>query len=410
MPEATPSAQETPRDNASTAPEEEAAAAVPDTDKFLESILNSTESSDSDDAVQTTSSQEPADSPVPAPPSIPQTPSPSPTIPSAENSTVVPLSGDSQDVLSTESDQLAKSDSNLNSTFSATDTSTNEPAESTPTDNGPESVQKDDFLKTFTSEQNTVPINQSQETMQDQAPSTFSNPTETSFQTMDGVANDIRQGEEPPKSVVDSPPAMMPPKQPSKKSSRGLLVAVVLILAAVAAYLLYTSFFAAQDSYQSSDTQDDLVSDEAEESYLTQTNDEVRKSDLAKIYQALKNYYSATGKYPFAESRVSLNNSDNVLEKELVSAGYLTILPADPDAQKYYAYKSDGTTFSLTAVLDEESDPEATIIDSLAIYEITQETVSVNSSNADEGIYLPEEEDYSSNPFYPSGSSQSDIE
>jgi len=394
MPEATPSAQPG-LNNATTEGGEEEGATVPDTDKFLESILNSTENSPDSEAPAPVAPQPPLNPPIEPASEVSREAVSSPMMsPNTENlnsnTESIQQAGGSDDGLG-----LPSNDS-LNSTFAQPDTPQSEPV--TP--------QGDNFLQSFSSNQGSdIPINQAQETSDSSIPGS----SQSGIGAMDSVAGDIRQPEEPPRSIVDSPPAMMPPKPPVKKSSRSLVIAFILILAVVAAYLLYNSFFAAQDSYQTSDTQEDFVSDEAEESYLTQSNDEVRKNDLAKIYQALKSYYSATGKYPYAASRVSLNNSDNVLEKELVAANYITVLPADPDADKYYAYKSDGSTFSLTAVLDDEADPEATVIDSLPIYEITEETVSVNSSSENEDVYLPEDEDYSSNPFYPSGSSQSDI-
>lgn len=229
---------------------------------------------------------------------------------------------------------------------------------------------------------------------------------------LDGVVNGITPPEEPAKSVMENPSAMIPPRSPKTKSSRLLIIVLLVLAIVVAGYLAYTSFFAAQDSYDSVSVDDSANTDEAEE-YTTQTNDEVRKNDLADIYSALRSYYSATGKYPVAESRVSLNSSDNILEKELVSAGYINLIPADPDAEKYYAYKSDGITFSLTAVLDDPSDPEATVINSMAIYEITQETVT--ASDDEMSVSLPDqtlsgddsvEADAQSNPFYPAGTEE----
>ena len=111
------------------------------------------------------------------------------------------------------------------------------------------------------------------------------------------------------------------------------------------------------------------------------TNDQQRKKDLADLQTALKNYRSGSTTYPVAEKLVFLSNPDNPL-KILVTMNLIAKLPQDPDSTKQYAYKSDGTTYKLTAMLDNASDPEATVEGGNTLYVVTQDTVTSTASTS----------------------------
>lgn len=95
----------------------------------------------------------------------------------------------------------------------------------------------------------------------------------------------------------------------------------------------------------------------------TKTSDEQRKTDLQTISVALEQYKVALGSYPIASETIKLNTPGNILQAQLVPT-YLRSLPVDSKASEgwYYAYKSNGSTFSLSARLESSSDPGAVMI------------------------------------------------
>lgn len=93
----------------------------------------------------------------------------------------------------------------------------------------------------------------------------------------------------------------------------------------------------------------------------TLAGDDKRKSDLASIKTALNEYKSKVGSYPTSTSLDKLNGSGSIVAAALVP-NYIESLPLDPKDSSgwYYAYKSDGKTFSLSARLEDATDPSAT--------------------------------------------------
>lgn len=349
-----------------TQPVQEETAAVPDTDKFLESILDNSTS-------QPQSS--PTDSSAPA----------SPEVPAPVTSPVAPLAADQTTTIPVE--PIAP-----------------EPAIAPPPAANPEPTE--------------IPVTGSQQT--DTPPK-----IKDDIRGLDTVMNGITPPNEPSKPISENPIGAMKAQSGSGKSMKNILLVVLVIGLCVAGYFTYKMMFGGTVSDEASTngtTGSNLsgATDEVEQ----QTNDEIRKQDLANIQIALQSYFSATGKYPLAETRVQLNTADNVLEKELVTAGYLSAIPSDPDSTKYYAYKSDGASFSLTAVLDSVTDTEAKVSGSLAIYEVTQDSVvttNPNSVSSTTDSALVDQADSSTdstvstdttessiNPFYPSGSTTAD--
>jgi hypothetical protein len=101
------------------------------------------------------------------------------------------------------------------------------------------------------------------------------------------------------------------------------------------------------------------------------TNDATRKGDLARIQLALKNYYADNAKYPESAVVVKTSDPQSVLALALVTT-YIPALPDDPLAPKYYyGYKSDGRSFTLTCVLEDQTDASGVISGNLNIYTVT---------------------------------------
>lgn len=235
---------------------------------------------------------------------------------------------------------------------------------------------------------------------------------------LDTVMNGITPPNEPSKPISDNPVSAMQAQKASGGSMKTILLLVLLVALGIGGYFAYTMMFKASTNTEVPTTTDVTTTEESPATAVTKSNDETRKENLAKIQVALKSYFSATGKYPLATELVKLNTPDNILEKELVGAGYITAVPTDPDTSKYYAYKSDGSTFSLTAVLDNAQDPEAKVSGALALYEITQDSLITTSPNSVTQIASPTvpgaestvaATDESLNPFYPSGSSTAEV-
>lgn len=110
------------------------------------------------------------------------------------------------------------------------------------------------------------------------------------------------------------------------------------------------------------------------------TNDDVRKADLISIKDALKKYYQANQAYPVAATTDKTSDSSSVL-KALVPT-YLASLPTDPVATRYYAYTSDGKTFTLTAVLDDTTDPAGIKSGNYYLYKVTDTSTETPTSSS----------------------------
>jgi flagellar basal body-associated protein FliL len=171
-------------------------------------------------------------------------------------------------------------------------------------------------------------------------------------------------------------------KSAGKSNSLKLVILILVALVVViGGYILFTRFFG--KSTTSTLTTATPVSNASSEATATTkaTLDNQRKSDLHTIQEALINYFAAQSKYPVSEKLVLLSTSGNILEKELIPT-YLNKLPADPVATKSYGYKSDGKTFTLTAVLDNTSDPDVTLEGGLPLFEVTPSTVFESTTPA----------------------------
>ena len=204
-------------------------------------------------------------------------------------------------------------------------------------------------------------------------------------QSLSGVGIDSISSKEPPTAEGDD---MMNAKRPKSKSGSFKIVLAIVLAALVVAvgYYVYTVLFSDQDSTYQSDVGEipeeiDYSAGLEDSAYVT--DDEQRKTDLAQIEGALLDYFAGQGSFPVAES-LTLLTAGNILETELVPT-HLSVLPADPSVTKSYGYKSDGSTFTLSAILDDSSDAEAILEGNQAIYSVvydpTKATASVSATS-----------------------------
>ena len=99
--------------------------------------------------------------------------------------------------------------------------------------------------------------------------------------------------------------------------------------------------------------------------------DTKRKADLASIAKALESSRGATGKYPVSQASEKIAASAGTLYSSLVPT-YLTILPIDPKSPtNYYGYKSDGSSYTLTCVLEDTTDTSGKMVGSVFLYSLS---------------------------------------
>lgn len=113
-------------------------------------------------------------------------------------------------------------------------------------------------------------------------------------------------------------------------------------------------------------------------------NDQQRKTDLANIKTALTAYYQANQSYPIATTEEK--TSDQKCALNVLVPTYLASLPVDPASPvNYYAYQSDGKTYTLTAALEDMTDPLGIQVGNYYIYKVTDssvETPQATNSNS----------------------------
>ncbi len=104
--------------------------------------------------------------------------------------------------------------------------------------------------------------------------------------------------------------------------------------------------------------------------HSTYERDRKRKSDLTRIAEALDLSVRAGETVPLAPTAVRLDGTNDASS---LLATYFEQVPRDPlPDQYYYGYRSDdGITYSLTAVLEDPTDPEGTTLGSYHLYTVT---------------------------------------
>ncbi len=96
--------------------------------------------------------------------------------------------------------------------------------------------------------------------------------------------------------------------------------------------------------------------------------DSKRKTDVGSVLDALKQYKADNGSYPVSKTLLKLNASGNIIEQALVPK-YISALPSDPTDGWYYAYKSnEGKNCSISARLENASDPLGQTIGGVLLY------------------------------------------
>ncbi len=110
------------------------------------------------------------------------------------------------------------------------------------------------------------------------------------------------------------------------------------------------------------------VSDTSSAPSVVPSNDSIRKADLQVIKTALNAYKKAHGAYPKASTLDKLNQNSSPTKTSLVT--YLKEMPTDPKASDgwYYAYVSDGVTFTLSARIEDLTDTEKTKVGDIYLY------------------------------------------
>jgi hypothetical protein len=103
--------------------------------------------------------------------------------------------------------------------------------------------------------------------------------------------------------------------------------------------------------------------------------DQQRKNDLAQIKGALEKYFEGNQKYPIAAKIEKISDAKSTAYQALVP-DYIETMPNDPASPtKFYGYQSvDGTSFELSAVLDNTEDTEGIQKGDLYLYLLTNKS------------------------------------
>ena len=202
----------------------------------------------------------------------------------------------------------------------------------------------------------------------------------------DGVSLDGVQtapaAPEPPQTT-DAPVSSNVFSQPPKGGSGGMKKIILAVLALIViggGYYAYAMFAGGSGTTNTAAKTKTATASKVAGVTASSPNDTQRKTDLGVIRDALMNYYSGSNQYPVSADIVMLNVTGNVLEQALVPQ-YLAKLPTDPDTTKAYGYKSDGMSFTLSAVLDNTSDSEAVMESGKAIYKLTNSSSASSTTN-----------------------------
>ena len=210
--------------------------------------------------------------------------------------------------------------------------------------------------------------------------------------------------ETPPASApapVAPPPQNMPPTQsfpaggyqpvgmePAKGKS-SLILIIVLVIILILGGLVFASWEgwinlgSIQNLWKKSSTTTTTTPVSTTTTTTTNANDQQRKTDLANLKSALAKYYQANQSYPVAATLQKTLDPNNVLA--VLIPTYISKLPTDPlSPTYYYGYLSDGKTYTITAVLEDKTDPTGIQQGTNYIYKVTNtstETPSASSSS-----------------------------
>ncbi len=100
----------------------------------------------------------------------------------------------------------------------------------------------------------------------------------------------------------------------------------------------------------------------------TKGRDQKRKDDLSAVGDALAIYQRENKKYPVANKIIKLSDDGNAVQKAIKDI--LSPLPNDPTPDTfYYGYSSNGTTATLTAVMEDSNEVNCTVSGNYCIYQ-----------------------------------------
>lgn len=189
------------------------------------------------------------------------------------------------------------------------------------------------------------------------------------------------QGEAAPQSQPDFtvppqevPGQAQPPQAGGSKVLPILLIIVLLLIAGVAlAYFMNWISLPFLDSLLGREQPTEEVAPAEGTAEVTPyPEDTQRKNDLQQIKAALEKYFEDSQKYPVAKVLENSSKTTSTIYQAL-APNYLETMPTDPASpSKYYGYQSaDGTSFELSAVLDNPDDTEGVKRGNLMLYILT---------------------------------------
>lgn len=210
-----------------------------------------------------------------------------------------------------------------------------------------------------------------------------------------------------------------PPRAAAKpKGKSGLVwaITIVIVLGGAAYFLLGTSQgkgliglspkndldrlylmddSAANTGLPTSSPADSLGADSSispDQGAIPAKRDSQRKQDLAGIKMYIDQYFAKNGRYPIAPLIEKIDNANSTVYTALVP-NITTALPNDPWAVNYgywYGYKSaDGSSYDLTARLEDTTDPSGKQEDLYYIYRITSTGLTPTATDTTSSTTTP---------------------
>lgn len=107
---------------------------------------------------------------------------------------------------------------------------------------------------------------------------------------------------------------------------------------------------------------------------LLHSRDDRRIINLDFYSQALEDYLKDNEKYPIAEETEKISEENSNIFQLLTKGDYLTESYKDPSGgDRYYGYKSNGVSYELTAVLEDNKDSRCKVEGNYCIYRLKKE-------------------------------------
>lgn len=104
----------------------------------------------------------------------------------------------------------------------------------------------------------------------------------------------------------------------------------------------------------------------------SEERDNQRIADIDNLGTQLAAYYAAGGSYPSTDGETEkiISGAIELSIYEALVPAYLTILPVDSNPQFYYGYTSDGSSYELTSVLENQDHPECVLAGNYCVRKI----------------------------------------